>query len=92
MATPYKTKKGKDITLLTPSEKGFKFAREIKTGERLTNAGQPKLDENGKPIKIGKKTTRDLQARAYRAGYLDAQKDSAKAFKKKNPNYIRKTK
>ena len=92
MARPYKTKKGKDITLLTPSEKGAKFAHELRTGERVTNAGEQKLDENGKPIKIGKKTARDLQARAYRAGYLDAQKDSAKAFKKKNPNYVRKTK
>ena len=92
MARLVKSRKGKDVTLLTPSEKGGKYAYELKTGNLVTNAGQPKLDKDGKQAKLGKKTTKDLQKRAYRSGYLDAQKDNAKAFKSKNPNYIRKNK
>ena len=74
MAVVFKTKKGKKITLLNPSEKGAKFAKELKQGVKRTNSGSFKLDENRRAIKLRSKE------RAYRSGYLDAQKDSANAF------------
>ena len=55
---------GREIVLLNPSEKGQRYALELrenfsgKTGETLTKA-----------------------QRSYRSGYLDARKDSAKAWK-----------
>ena len=64
MAVKVKTKSGREITLLNPSEKAGKYAAELKanfsgsTGETLTK-----------------------NQRAYRSGYLDARKDSAKAWK-----------
>lgn len=70
-----KNKKGNEIVLLNPSEKGAKFARELKSNCKFTNSGQYKLGENSKSI-----TLTDEQ-RSYRAGYLDAQKDSARAYK-----------
>lgn len=75
MAVKVKSKTGKTVTLLNPSEKGKKYATELKTGVKQTNAGVKKKDEKGKPIKLNK------QSKAYRAGYLDAQKDSAKCYK-----------
>ena len=75
MAVEVKTKKGKTVTLLNPSEKGAKYARELKTGKKRTNAGSWKLDKNKKGINLT-----DVE-RAYRAGYLDAQGDSAKCYK-----------
>ena len=74
MAVTITTKKGKQVTLLNPSEKGAKFAKELKQGVKRTNTGSFKLDENKKSIKLT-----DVE-RAYRGGYLDAQKDSAKAY------------
>jgi hypothetical protein len=71
----FKTKKGKEIALLNPSEKGGKFARELRTGKAETNKGELKLNDNGQPKKLNK------QQRAYRSGYLSAQKDSANAYK-----------
>lgn len=82
MAWTGKNKKGKTVTLLNPSEKGRKYANELKTGVRITNNGIPKVGENGKPIKLGK-TGKEAQARAYRSGYLQTRKDSAKAWKSK---------
>ena len=70
-----KSKSGKQIVLLNPSEKGVKFARELKRGTKETNAGKIKKNESGKIIKL------DKPSRAYRAGYLDARKDSAAAYK-----------
>lgn len=75
MSVIFTTKKGKKITLLNPSEKGAKYAKELKEGRKRTNSGSYKLDENKKSIKLT-----DIE-RAYRGGYLDAQKDSAKAYK-----------
>lgn len=76
MAVTVKNKKGQDVTLLNPSEKGGKFATELNLGIRLTNDGLPKnLDASGKPSKL---TGNEA---SYRMGYLAAQKDSAKAFK-----------
>ena len=63
------------VTLLNPSEKGAKFAKELKTGFKRTNTGQYKLNKDKKGIKL------TAEQRSYRAGYLDARKDSANAFK-----------
>lgn len=75
----FKTKKGKEVTIYDPSEKGAMYANDLKNG---TNIKGVELTEKQK---------------AFRAGYLNAQKDSAKAFnarkfKENNPNYQNKTK
>lgn len=75
MAVTVTNKKGKKVTLLNPSEKGKKFAFELKSGTPQTNNGLLKTDKNGKIRSLTK------EQRAYRSGYLDAQKDSAKAYK-----------
>ena len=77
MAVPYKTKKGKCITLLNPFEKGKKYYLEQMANVRTTNDGEIKND--GQPL--------TSEQRAYRAGYLAAQKDSRRAFKHKHPEY-----
>ena len=75
MAVTVTNKKGKKVTLLNPSEKGAKFAKELKQNRKRTNTGAFKLDDNKQSIKLT-----DVE-RAYRGGYLDAQKDSANAYK-----------
>ena len=82
-----KTKKGNTITLLNPAEKGRKFADELSTNMHFTNDGQYKPDKNGE---IGLTNTQ----RAYRAGYLDSRKDSAKChnYNKKKRSKARKRK
>ena len=74
MAVTVQNKKGDFVKLLNPSEKASKFADELKTGMRYTNDGRLKPDKNGD---VGLSNTQ----RAYRSGYLDARKDSAKAWK-----------
>ena len=69
------TKNGKKIRLLTPDQKGAKAAVELKRGVRLTNMGQVKRNEDGSPQKLTK------AQRSYRAGYLNARSDNAKAYK-----------
>ena len=69
------TKSGKMVRLLTPAEKGSKFAFEMKKGIRVTNMGEAKYNKDGSPQKLTK------AQRAYRAGYLDARSDNAKAYK-----------
>lgn len=66
---------GERIVLLNPAEKGDKFVKELKTGFKRTNLGAFKLDKNKKGIRLNDKE------RAYRSGYLDARKDSAKCYK-----------
>lgn len=73
----FERKDGKKITLLNPSEKGAKFAKELKQGFKRTNAGSFKLDKNQKAIRLSDKE------RAYRSGYLDARKDGANCYKAK---------
>ncbi len=75
-----KNKKGKEVVLLNPAEKGRKAAAELKAGVHATNDHKIKKDANGQPLRLSK------EARSYRAGYLDARKDSANAWKagKKN--------
>ena len=76
---------GKGVMLLNPSEKGLKYSLELKTNCALTNRGKRKKDKYGKNIKLTK------AQRSYRAGYLDHQKDSNRAYKSKHPNYRRRT-
>ena len=78
MAVRVKNKNGKEVILLNPSEKGAKYAKELKENFKRTNSGAFKLDENGKNINLTK------EQRAYRAGYLAHSKDSARAYKAKN--------
>lgn len=85
MAVTVKTKRGKNFTLLNPSEKGTKYATELAYGVALTNDGEQKFDKKGNAIKLTPKQ------RAFRARFLQAQKDSSKAFKHSHPNYKRKT-
>lgn len=62
-------RKGKKVTLLNPNEKASKFAFEISQKKRVTN--------DMTAIKGGL----NKEQQAYRAGYLDSRKDSAKAWK-----------
>ena len=70
----FKNSRGKTVTLLNPSEKGKKYANELKTKIRHTNDGRFVKDEDG-PLPLTD------TALAYRSGYLDARKDNAKAYK-----------
>ena len=68
---------GRKFTALTPSGKGEKYAKELKDGKRITNSFSPKFDDEGKQMNLTK------EQRAYRVGYLEARKDSAKAYNAK---------
>ncbi len=68
---------GNTGVVLTPAGKGAKYAAELKSGKRYTNAGQTKVGENGKPLGLSK------AQRAYRGGYLKARQDNAKAYNAK---------
>ena len=69
MAFPFISRSGKKGLLLNPSEKASKFAFEIKQKKRVTND------------MTGIKGPLNREQQAYRSGYLDARKDSAKAWK-----------
>ena len=69
-----KQKNGFEVTLLNPNEKGRKYADELANGVKQTNNGLLKTDSLGKPVRLSK------EQKAYRAGYLDARNDNAKAF------------
>lgn len=56
-------------------QKGNKFATELQGGYKLTNDGQYKTDKNGYCLELT-----DTE-KAFRSGYLQARKDSAKAYK-----------
>ena len=77
MAVTVKSRNGKKVVLLNPSEKGAKFAKELKQGYKRTNAGAFKLDKSGKGIKL------NAVERAYRGGYLDARQDNADVYNAK---------
>lgn len=74
MAVTIKSKKGKDITLLSPREKGNKYADELSRNIRYTNDGRYKADKDGVVSSLTE------SQRAYRSGYLDARKDIGKAY------------
>ena len=67
-------KKGNKKVLLTPSGKGMKYANELKGGFKITNEWQVKTDKDGNIPELTR------EERAYRSGYLDSQKDNAKAY------------
>ncbi len=75
MPTYVKRKNGSTVTLLNPAEKAKKYALEIKSGARITNDGVEKKKKDGSALSL-----RDTQ-KSYRAGYLDARRDSAKVYK-----------
>ena len=68
---------GSRQSVLTPAGKGAKAAKELKTGIRMTNEGQMKVDRDGVAQILS-----DSQ-RAWRSGYLQARKDGAAAYKAK---------
>lgn len=69
-------KSQKEYTLLNQQGKIGKYSAELKSKQRFTNDGKAKTDKNGQPSMLS-----NSQA-AYRAGYLNACKDSAKIHKK----------
>ena len=71
----FRTKKGIDVILLNPAEKGRKYAKELRDNRHLTNGNVVKKDDKGKVQKLNK------TSRAYRAGYLASRKDCANAYK-----------
>ena len=87
-----RTKKGKEIILMSPAAKGKKYAAKLSLGEKRMNDGRVKVDKDTKePVKLT-----NTQA-AYRSGYLDARRDNADAYKYKewkagNPKYPNKPK
>lgn len=85
MAVVVRNKRGKDVILLNPFEKGTKMFKELRNNVHITNDNMVKTDNLGNPQYLS-----DTQ-KAYRSGYLAAQKDSNKAFKAKHPRYKRKT-
>lgn len=81
MSVVVKSKKGKRVVLLNPSEKADKFAKELKQNIKRTNEGKFKLNSKKKGIRLNK------EERAYRSGYLAAYVDGVKchyAAKKKH--------
>ncbi len=65
---------GEVRTYLNPHGKGAKYAEELRTGERMTNAGVRKTTARGGTLHLTGK------GKAYRAGYLQAQHDSAATY------------
>lgn len=79
-------KLGTEVTLdtgevkvyLNPGGKAAKYAAELKSGVRMTNDGTIKKTKKGEYMGLT-----DVKA-AYRSGYLQARKDSAKAHNAKH--------
>ncbi len=78
-------KTDKTYTLLNQQGKIGKFSAELKGKQRYTNDGKVKVNKYGQPSKLSRSQA------AYRIGYLNACKDSARIYKKSNPGYERKT-
>ncbi len=74
---------GEVRTLLTPAGKGAKYAKELREDKQYTNDGMT-VKKHLSGSKKGKVKHLTAEQKAYRAGYLDSRKDSAKAFKSKN--------
>ena len=74
-----KTGETSQVTLLNPHGKGAKYAAELRRDEHLTNEGRVKRYQSGK--KQGQPVPLSDVQRAFRSGYLQAQSDSAKAYK-----------
>lgn len=73
-----KNRKGNEVALLNPNQRGRKYAKELKKNIRYTNMNEPKTDKDGVVQTLTK------GQRAYRAGYLQARQDSADAYNYKN--------
>lgn len=84
MSVIVRNKHGQRVVLLNPFEKGQKMFNELRENVHLTNDGHVKTDKHGKPVRLN-----DTQ-RAYRGGYLAAQRDSRRAFRSKHPKYVNK--
>lgn len=69
---------GKTVTLLNSSGKGAKYAAELRDKQHYTNDGRLKTNEDGtvKPL--------TNEEKAYRSGYLAANRDHADAYNFKN--------
>lgn len=80
-----RNEKGKEQTLLSPSQKGAKYADELREYRHLTNEGKLKYPGTDKEWLT-------KSQRAFRAGYLQAQRDSANAYKSKHPRLYPKKK
>jgi len=74
MAIKITNRNGKVVPLLNPSEKGSKFADELKNNIRYTNDCRYKADKNGNVLGL------TPEQRVFRDGYLSAQKDSFKCY------------
>lgn len=83
MAVIVKGRRGQDVILLNPYEKGSKFFDELRNNVHITNDGFIKTKKNGKPTRLTE------TEKAWRSGYLAAQKDSRRAFKSKQRKYGR---
>ncbi len=81
--TVLRTIKNKIVCLLNPAEKSRKYAYELKNNVAMTNDGVCKTNSDGACKKLTK------QQRAFRAGYLSARKDSAKAYNSTKKKYYR---
>lgn len=68
---------GKVYNLLNPAQKAKKYSVELKHNRALTNELVRKTTKSGNPKCLSN------DARAYRAGYLDARKDSAGCYNAK---------
>ncbi len=78
-----------DAKVLTLNERNAKYVKELQTGVRhfvdVDGSIKPIVDKNGKNIELGKKQ------KSYRAGYMASNQASYASYRKKNPNYVRKT-
>ena len=84
--TVVKSKKGTDVTLLTPQQKANKFFHERidypdGNGCRYTNDGHAKLTKDGELLALSD------EQKAYRLGYERAIKDTNKLYRKTHPEY-----
>ena len=73
MATPYKRQDGQTIMLENPSERGRRYADELHTG-------RAKYSSRNTPAGSELSNTQ----KAFRSGYLEAKKESARIWCKKN--------
>lgn len=75
--------------ILTMNERSSKYVAELKTGyrHRIDKYGNavPATDENGVAIAL------KPNQKTYRSGFMASQKANQSCFRKKNPNYVRKT-
>ena len=69
-----KSKNGKKVVLLTPSERKAKFKYELKSGVKKTNAGSFKLTSDKKAIRLSK------EERIWRSGFNSGVTSCQKAY------------